>query len=85
MFQNWSSDDFYLPDMFIQNDQSTTWVSIAEISCQWRRTDVDISLLFYLRQGAGICTEVVKCFVAFFQSGESGWIDSKIERKDNQF
>ena len=49
MFQNWSSDDFYLPDMFIQNDQSTTWVSIAEISCQWRRTDVDISLLFYLR------------------------------------
>ena len=73
MFQNWSSDDFYLPDMFIQNDQSTAGVSIADVSGLRGATDVNISLL-YLWGRAGGGTEVVKGFETFFHSGKSGMV-----------
>ena len=64
----------HLPDLFVQDDQSTATVSTAEISSERGGTDVDISLLLYLRDGifADSRTDVVKCFETFFQREKSG-------------
>ena len=72
---------FLVPDFFVQSDQSTAAVSVADISCNGGGTDVDLVLRVYLGRGTTWSPNVVKGFVAVFQRGKS----REIKNKKNKF
>ena len=59
--------------LFVRNNQAASGVPVTDVPGPRGCTDVDISLLFYLRSRAGGRTDVVKCFKTFFHGGKSGW------------
>ena len=68
---------FRVPDLFVQGDQSTAAVSVADISCNGGGTDVDLVIRVYLGRGTTWSPKFVKGFVAVFQRGKSREIKNK--------
>ena len=72
---------FLVPDFFVQSDQSTAAVSVADISCNGGGTDVDLVIRVYLGRDSTWSPKFVKGFVAVFQRGKS----REIKNKKNKF